>query len=75
MVPGFEWFGKVLVGFGVLMVLLGGLLWIGGRFVGLGRLPGDILIQKGNFTFYFPLLTCIVLSLLLTFLLNLISRR
>lgn len=72
---GFEGFGKMLVSFGVLLIVLGGLLWLGGKFVGLGRLPGDIFIQRGNFTFYFPLLTCIVLSLLLTFFLNLVFRR
>lgn len=57
------------------MVALGGLLIIGGKLFGLGRLPGDIFIQRGNFSFYFPVVTGIVLSLLLTVLLNLFLRR
>jgi len=61
--------------FGLFMVALGGLLIIGGKLFGLGRLPGDIFIQRGNFSFYFPVVTGIVLSLLLTVLLNLFLRR
>ncbi|MBI4759558.1 MAG: DUF2905 domain-containing protein, partial [Chloroflexi bacterium] len=40
----------------------------------LGRLPGDILVQRGNFTFYFPLVTCILLSILLALVLNVVFR-
>jgi hypothetical protein len=51
------------------------LLWeIGGKYLGLGRLPGDISVDRGNFKFYFPIVTCIVLSILLTLLLNLFGR-
>ena len=50
---------------GIFMVLTGGLLLLGDRLFGLGRLPGDIFLQKGNFSFYFPVVTCIVLSILL----------
>lgn len=58
--------GRVLMWAGALLFFLG-LLWqFGGRFLSLGRLPGDIVIQRGNFTIYFPLMTCILLSLLLS---------
>lgn len=69
-----ESFAKVLMLSGVFLVAIGGLLYAGGKLTGLGRLPGDIIIQKGNFTFYFPVVTCIVLSLILTLVLSLIRR-
>jgi hypothetical protein len=58
--------GKTLVAIGTGIVLLGGLLWLSGgtlKNFPLGRLPGDILIQNENFTFYFPFTTGILLSL------------
>jgi hypothetical protein len=70
--------GKLLVMLGVALVLLGGLLWLAGRIPFLGRLPGDIRIQRDGFTCFFPLATSLLLSLLLTLLLALIrflSRR
>ena len=56
-------------------VILGGILLLAGKIPGIGRLPGDIFVQKGNFTFYFPLVTSILLSLLLSVILNLFFRR
>lgn len=59
---------KVLIGLGVLLILAG-LFWQAvGRWLPLGRLPGDIVVQKEGFSFYFPIVTCIVLSVLLTLL-------
>ncbi len=49
-----------------LLILAIGLLWPVLARIGLGRLPGDIVIQRGNFTFYFPLVTCILISVLLS---------
>ena len=49
-----------------LVILAAGLLWPVLTRLGLGRLPGDIVVQRGNFTFYFPLVTCIVISVLLS---------
>ena len=69
-----ESLGKMILFLGIFMVLTGGLRLLGGRLFGLGRLPGDIFLQKGNFSFYFPVVTCIVLSILLTIILNLIRR-
>jgi hypothetical protein len=60
---------------GALLFAAGALLLLLGKIFPLGRLPGDILWQRGNFSFYFPVVTCIVLSLLLTLLLNIIWRR
>jgi len=66
---------RLLMLCGLLLLVGGGLLYLLGRSFPLGRLPGDILLRRGNFTFYFPLITCLLLSLLLTLLLNLFWRR
>jgi hypothetical protein len=71
---GFESIGKTLITIGLLLVLVGAGLSLLGR-LGLGRLPGDILIRRGNFTFYFPIVTSIIASLILTLLFNLFFRR
>jgi len=71
--------GKMLLLFGLLMVLLGLVLLVAGHFSGkvpwLGRLPGDIYIQRGSWTFYFPLATCLIISVVLTLLFALFGRR
>jgi hypothetical protein len=66
--------GRALMVTGAVLLLLGLVLTLGGKVPGLGRLPGDIVYRKGNFTFYFPLVTSILLSLLLTLLLSLWRR-
>ncbi len=66
--------GRLLIVLGALLLLVGVVLVAFGR-LGLGRLPGDFLYRRGKFTFYFPLMTSILLSLLLTFLMWLFSRR
>ncbi|MFA5193505.1 MAG: DUF2905 domain-containing protein [Verrucomicrobiia bacterium] len=53
--------GKMLVLAGV-----GALLWLGPKLPWLGRLPGDLSVERSNFRFYFPMTTCIIVSLLLT---------
>ena len=67
--------GKILVAFGLLIVLAGVGLLLVGRVPWIGRLPGDIHIQRGNFTFYFPLATSLLLSVVLTLLLYFVGRR
>jgi len=67
-------FGRILIFIGVGIIILGLLLTVVGRVPFIGRLPGDIVFRRGNFTFYFPLATSIVLSLLLTVLLWLFRR-
>jgi len=71
----FSGIGRVLISLGVFIILMGLFLLAIGKVSGIGRLPGDIIFRKGNFTFYFPLATSILLSLLLTLLLNLVFRR
>lgn len=58
--------GKLLVVVGLLIAAAGVLLWLGVGRTWLGRLPGDINYSKGNFSFHFPLVTCLVLSVILT---------
>jgi len=53
---------------------LGALLWKTGGLGGLGKLPGDIFVQKGNATFAFPIVTCLVVSLVLTLVMWLLRR-
>jgi hypothetical protein len=67
--------GKVLIYFGAVLLLLGLLLMAGGRLhLPLGRLPGDILYRRRNMTIYFPVATCILLSIVLTLLFYLAGR-
>jgi hypothetical protein len=75
MVPGMASLGKMLILFGVVLALLGGLLLLAGKIPFLGRLPGDIIIRREHWRFYFPLTTSIVISILLTLLFSLFSRR
>jgi hypothetical protein len=65
--------GKVLVGVGVAVIILGGLLWGAGR-LGLGSLPGDVRFGNERWGCYVPLASSLVLSLLLTLVLNLLWR-
>lgn len=67
--------GKALIAFGLLIVLAGVVLVLVGRVPWIGRLPGDIHIQRGNFTFYFPLATSLLLSVILTLIFYLLGRR
>ncbi|HHY47144.1 MAG TPA: DUF2905 domain-containing protein [Firmicutes bacterium] len=68
-------FGKLLILMGGLLVLIGLLMLIAGKVPWIGRLPGDIYVRRGNFTFYFPVVTCIIVSILLTIVFSLFSRR
>jgi len=69
-----ESLGRTLILFGAIMLVLGGLMLAGGKLFGLGRLPGDIFIERGNFSFYFPIMTSIILSILLTIIMYIIRR-
>lgn len=72
---GFESTGKTLMVFGVLLFLVGVAVYFGGKYTALGRLPGDIHIERDNFSFHFPIVTSILVSLVLTVLLNLFFSR
>ena len=69
-----EEIGKWLILFGVLLAIVGGAILLIGKVPWLGRLPGDIVIQRDNFSCLFPLATSLVLSLVLTVLLNVVLR-
>jgi hypothetical protein len=66
--------GKLLVVLGAVMVVAGILLWSGFGRGWLGQLPGDINYNKGNFSFHFPIVTCILISLILTVLMWLFRK-
>jgi hypothetical protein len=67
--------GRYLVAGGVILILLGGGVYLAGKFgLPLGRLPGDIRIEGKNGGFYFPIVTSLLLSFLLTIILNIIAR-
>jgi hypothetical protein len=66
--------GKWLIILGIFLIIFGFLISYGSKFFPFGHLPGDIKIEKKNFAFYFPITTCIILSLILTIILNIIFR-
>jgi len=69
-----ENFGKLLIFFGFLLIFFGVVLIFGSKIPYFGKLPGDIYIKKENFTFYFPLTSSLVLSILLSFIFYLFAR-
>jgi uncharacterized protein HemY len=62
---------KLLIALGLVLAAVGVAMWLG---LPLGRLPGDIVIRRGAFSFYFPLTTCVLVSVVLTVLLALLRR-
>ncbi len=64
--PEFNLFGKTLLFFGIVLIILGVIFLLAGKLPFSGRLPGDIVIQRKNFIFYFPLGLCILISIILT---------
>ena len=71
---GLEGVGKLLIGGAVVLLVLGGLLFLLGRF-GVDRLPGDLVLRRGDFTLYFPIGLMILLSVIGTIVLNIVFRR
>lgn len=67
--------GKLILIGGVILVALGGIIMLAGRLPWLGQLPGDFQFRRGNTTIYFPLMTMIIISVILTIALNLLFRR
>jgi len=66
--------GKFLIIIGAVTAVLGFIFWSGFAPKWLGRLPGDIRIERGNSAFYFPIVTCIVISILLSLILSIFRR-
>ncbi len=68
-------FGKLLIIIGIILIVIGFLVsnTVIGKF--LGKLPGDINIKKGNFSIHFPIVTCLVLSIILTILIRIFTKK
>jgi hypothetical protein len=66
--------GRVLIAFGLIMVIIGAMLSLGDHVPWLGRLPGDVSIKREHFSVYVPLTTCLLISMVLTLLLYLFRR-
>lgn len=73
-VSDFSSMGKWLVGIGVLFLVLGGLVLLAGKIPFLGRLPGDIRVDRPGFSFYFPIASCLLASILVSVILWLVSK-
>ena len=67
-------FGRSLIYVGIVLVILGVLFSVGGKISWLGHLPGDVYIQRGRFTFYFPVTTCLLISIIITLILYFFRR-
>ena len=66
---------KLIIGAGLVLVLVGGVILLLGKLgINLGQLPGDIHVEGERSSFHFPIVTCIIVSVVLTVLLNLVSR-
>ena len=68
-----ESMGRVILSLGLFLVIIGLLITFGSK-IGIGRLPGDIFVEKGNFKFFFPITTSIILSIVLSLLLRLFRK-
>jgi len=75
MVPNFQPLAKFIILMGIILVIVGVILYFFKGIPFLGKLPGDIHIEKKNFSFYFPITTCILLSVILSIILYLIFKR
>jgi len=66
--------GKMLIMMGAVLMLLGLMMTLGNKIPWIGRLPGDIIIKRDHFSFYFPLTSCIIVSIILTILFYLFRK-
>jgi hypothetical protein len=66
--------GRMLIYLGLLLVVVGAVLWLSPKIPWLGKLPGDIVIKRDNFSFYFPLGTCILISIILSLIMYLFRK-
>lgn len=72
---GFQSFGKILIIFGIFITVLGILFFFAGKAPWIGKLPGDIVIDRKNFSLYIPITTSIILSILITLIFWILSKR
>jgi len=70
-----QYLGKSLIVMGIIIIIVGIFFTLGGKLSWFGRLPGDIMVQKKNFTFYFPITTSILISIVLSVIFYLFFRR
>ncbi len=68
-------FGKLLIFIGLLLVVIGIVFIVGNKIPFIGKLPGDIAIERQNFNFYFPLTTCIIISIILSLIFWLLGKK
>jgi len=68
-------FGKIIIIFGIILVIVGVVLLFSSKIPLIGKLPGDILIKRDGFTFYFPIATSIIISIILTIIINIFLRK
>ena len=66
---------KIIIFFGIILIVFGILLIVGERLPWFGKLPGDIFIKKDNFTFSFPVVTCLIVSVILSIVLSIFFRK
>lgn len=71
---GFNSLGKILILFGLVLAAIGVFFLFMPKIPWLGRLPGDVVFRRGNFTIYFPWVTCLLISILLTLLLAIFRK-
>ncbi len=69
-----EQFGKILIVAGIMLIVIG-IFFLSSKFLPIGKLPGDITVKNGNFTFYFPIVTCLVISIIMTIIFFFIGKR
>jgi hypothetical protein len=67
--------GRSIIAIGIFLIIVGIIMTLAGKIPGVGKLPGDILIRKENFSFYFPLTTCILLSIILSLFMYLFGKK
>jgi hypothetical protein len=67
--------GKIFIFIGLLLVIIGFVFILGNKIPFIGKLPGDIAVVRKNYSFYFPVTTCIIISLVLSFILWLFNKR
>ncbi|MBS1257578.1 MAG: hypothetical protein MAG551_00622 [Candidatus Scalindua arabica] len=67
--------GKIIIYIGLFLVVIGFIFMLGSKLPFIGKLPGDIAIERKNYNFYFPVTTCIIISIILSFVLWLFNKR
>jgi len=67
--------GKSIIAVGIVLIVVGLFLTVAGKIPGFGKLPGDIFIKKENFSFYFPLTTCILVSILISVIMCFLGKK